>query len=618
MSIVSFLFGLLLVSRCAGQIAKKNTTTPQPADFELFASSRCCQLTDEEDPFMECLKEAIDETKESILLDLKSTYGPKRGVGIVTQIPENTLDRAFGIGIKQAAETNGYFLDIFEPKGTGSVSWEKISYLRAALDDVDGWARDVDYLVWINDNIIIVDMGLRIESIFSKYKKASMIISEGLHDAKIATSFFILRNNDRTLEFLDDWLRQGRGLEMSFEEADSYQKLIDGDEAEYESIVKVLPADSLNTAYPASSTFKPHNQVLNLEDEHHMFRKRAFSEGYHGICRADSGLKLSPDSSTKQLLPRQLDLNAGNLSSWGVLVYGKMFDERLSEYGQNSREGLNNATVTGELAFHLRNVARLLEGNDRAETAQRFREMAFKEMYMNFKKRRVLNSEQKESSGEFMPDWLEFMDHITLVGSEYAQKIDDYDERRVVMKVMLELANELDTLDSERSSVQERLMNIHMDLGMIAAKSNENEDSTKHFVEAVRIGRVLLSNRVITEGAMFFPLSFCGDAFMKQSRYKEALVMYGYALDIGKKSLAAGDIMYPTMVLQYGIACYYDKRYRTSVTKIEEGLDFFAQMEDEMDDDTFYVVEQALNVLDAAKKAKYDPKVFDDDLRNEF
>ena len=94
--------------------------------------------------------------------------------------------------------------------------------------------------------------------------------------------------------------------------------------------------------------------------------------------------------------------------------------------------------------------------------------------------------------------------------------------------------------------------------------------------------------------------------------------MYGYALDIGKKRLAAGDIMLHTMKLQYGIACYYDKRYRTAVTKIEEGLDYFARNEIEMDDETYAIVEQAVNVADAARKAKYDPKVFDDNLRNEF
>ena len=210
------------------------------------------------------------------------------------------------------------------------------------------------------------------------------------------------------------------------------------------------------------------------------------------------------------------------------------------------------------------------------------------------------------------------MDHVTLVGSEYAQKIDDDDERRIAMKVMLELANELDSLDSTRLAVQERLMNIHMDMGMVAGKSNENEESTKHFVEAVRIGRILLTHKHISPSTIFFPLSFTGDAFMKQARYKEALVMYQYALDIGKKHLAAGDDMVATLKLQYGIACYYDKRYRTSVTSIEEGLKFFTSLEDEMDDDTYAIVEQSISVLDLARKGKYDPKVFDDNLRNEF
>jgi tetratricopeptide (TPR) repeat protein len=612
-------FLLLAWAACsAAQIAKRNVSNPQPSNFQLSASSQCCQVTDEADQLMECLNSAIAGTRESVLGTLNSVYGPTLSVGLVTPLPARTLEAAFGLGIIQAyVEGNtGYFLDIFESKGTASVAWEKIEYLRNALDDVTGWARKANFLVWVDSDIVIVDMGMKVEGIFSKYKKASMIISEGVHDTKIATSFFMLRNNARTLEFLDDWLRQGRGLEMSFEDAVAFSKLVDGDEEEYESIIKIIPADSLNTVYPASNNFKPHNQVLNLVEEHELFRRRVFSEAFHEICRADASHRAGVDPI--EILPHQLNLNVQNLSSMGMSVYAKMFDEEMAQYSIYSAEGLNNATSTGDLAFNLRNIARLLDANDKAEFAQGLRERAFKEMFLNFKKRRHLNSDEKEATGENFPDWLEFMDHVTLVGSEYAQKIVDSDERRIAMKVMLELANELDSLDSTRLSVQERLMNIHMDMGMIAGRSNENEESTKHFVEAVRIGRILLTQKYITDVAIFFPLSFTGDAFMKQARYKEALVMYQYALDIGKKTLAAGDVMLPTMKLQFGIANYYDQRYRTAVTSIEDGLKYFSAMEEEMDEDTFAVVEQAVAVLDAARKAKYDPKVFDDNLRNEF
>lgn len=604
-------------SLCNAQIAKRNASHLQPTNFEMGRSSACCDIADEEESFLECLKSAAAETRDAALTTAVGAAGPKLTVAIVTPIQKNSFAAAFSFGIKEAyAEANGYFVDVFNYKGTASTDWEKIEYLAAALDDLNGWARHVDYLLWVDNDLVIVDIGMRVEAIFSSYKKASMILSEGMHNKKIATDFVMLRNNPRTVELLEDWLRVGRGVEMSFVDSESFYKLTEGESEEYEVLVKVLPPDALNTFFPAAKNFKPHNQVLNLAEEHEMYKKRAFAEAFHGMCRVDASIK--GGESPTQVLPQQLDMNAKNLTKWGISVYRALFEEQLEEYSQGSMSGGNDGAVSGALSDSLRKLTRLMEENDQPVSAQGLREKAFKHMFLNFKKRRPLNVEHKQKTGEYFPDWLDFMDHITLVGSEYAQKITDEEDRRVAMKVMLELANELESMDATRVSVQQRLMNIHMDLGMVHGTSDEDDASIKHFVEAVRIGRVLLSNKIITDGDMFFPLSFCGDAFMKQSRYKEALVMYGYAIDIGKKSLASRDIMFQTLKLQYGIACYYDKRYRTAVRYIEEALNFFARNEIEMDEGTYAIVNQAVKIAEAARKAKYDPKVLNDDLKSEF
>ena len=52
--------------------------------------------------------------------------------------------------------------DNYEP---ADVRWNKVKLLMDALDPISGWAKSVDFIVWMDADAIILDLGFSIESV---------------------------------------------------------------------------------------------------------------------------------------------------------------------------------------------------------------------------------------------------------------------------------------------------------------------------------------------------------------------------------------------------------------------------------------------------------------------
>ena len=90
------------------------------------------------------------------------------------------------------------------------VRWAKVQLLMQALDPASGWARESSFLVWVDADLLVLDLGLSIEQVGEQYPHADLIASADVRMGYINSGFLLLRNTAFTRLFLARWLRQGR------------------------------------------------------------------------------------------------------------------------------------------------------------------------------------------------------------------------------------------------------------------------------------------------------------------------------------------------------------------------------------------------------------------------
>ena len=117
--------------------------------------------------------------------------GPSILVAIVTFASTNIWNYAsYSSAINVAfAEAQGYMIKIFDENtfddktNGGDSRWNKIKIMEDALDPSAGWARNVDYLVWVDADLIFLDLEFKLETIISTFslnRNVNMFISAGI------------------------------------------------------------------------------------------------------------------------------------------------------------------------------------------------------------------------------------------------------------------------------------------------------------------------------------------------------------------------------------------------------------------------------------------------------
>ena len=237
------------------------------------------------------------------------------------------------------ATHNHYMYHIASPEQDGNaepsdVRWNKVQLLMDALDPKSGWARDLNYVVWIDADAIILDFGLRIESIGSQYPQAHILASADIRQGYINSGFLIVKNTEWSLQFLKEWwsitdrstVCDQDAFDMVYRKyadeerrdlgrlsADDLEdKLADLNFVELKRRVTILRRDALNTDPPASLHLKPHNQILHLMGESSEMRHRAFRTAFKTVCWAEEGVRV---------LPSQVGLHRHHLRDIAVQIY---------------------------------------------------------------------------------------------------------------------------------------------------------------------------------------------------------------------------------------------------------------------------------------------------------
>jgi hypothetical protein len=141
----------------------------------------------------------------------------------------------------------------------------KVKILAEALDPDRGWARDLDYVVWIDADIIILDMGLRLELVAADNADADFLVSaeHAGSTTLINSGTVMVKNSAWSRRFLQDWWDfADRRLYSDQEQFDMLYKaqVLSG---KISNRVAILPPDALNSDPPAMTQQKPNNQVVS-------------------------------------------------------------------------------------------------------------------------------------------------------------------------------------------------------------------------------------------------------------------------------------------------------------------------------------------------------------------
>lgn len=255
-------------------------------------------------------------------------------IALVTYITPSIYDyAAYSLAINAAfAEMHGYQMKILSPETMSQHDrmderWNKVMILLNAISGapinyLSGWAKDKEYVVWMDADLVVVDMNFAFESIVSAYPDKDIIISEDPYPDEIFsvanTGCVIVRNSEWSRRFLRAWWSTPQERLGAWDQH-IFTKLYTDVEAnmglgDVQSHIQLLPADAINTRRPAIEFHLPHNPVLHMVGSVSAHRIAVFSRGLDSLCAFHSGELAS--------LPLQLGLTKESLWEMEKAVVG--------------------------------------------------------------------------------------------------------------------------------------------------------------------------------------------------------------------------------------------------------------------------------------------------------
>mmetsp|Transcript_15465 Transcript_15465/g.25748 ORF Transcript_15465/g.25748 Transcript_15465/m.25748 type:complete len:649 (+) Transcript_15465:44-1990(+) len=250
------------------------------ADHSYPQTAQCCDKIDQENELLSCLE--------------KVDYGTK-DIAIISYASTDILDySAYSFGVNSAyAEQNGYELYVLNEAGGSNYEprdarWNRVKILAEAIDATSGWLNSVDYVVWMDADLIVLDQKFDIRKIIAEYSKSDIIISSERHaETGVAnTGCFIMKNSAWSRDFLHDWWNNYDRSEAH--DQIFFDKLYKSKLPEVKKHVTILPQDAINSTPPPMLFQTGDNQVLHMMGQPDMLRQEAFMTGFDEVCQAYS------------------------------------------------------------------------------------------------------------------------------------------------------------------------------------------------------------------------------------------------------------------------------------------------------------------------------------------
>lgn len=381
--------------------AKRSKRIPLGAPY----AKDCCQYVDEDSATLfSCIMEA-GTTNEMALVQKfsKEDRNPEKRkyrFGIVTYATSNIWDyTAYTAAVNEVfAEHHGHLFHLFDDTVERYLEpdsrWSKVKILEDAVDPISEWAEGLDYIVWVDADLIFLDLLMNLDTLVRSTGEHVDIIVSAEHtggSTLINSGTVIAKRSAWSHQFMQQWwTHKNRNLFSDQESFDMVYKLMDV--SEQKKHIAVLAPDVINSDPPAMEKLQPHNQVLHLMGEHAPFRIKVFKTAFSNICTSLSNPVVR--------LPKQLGVNRSNLLKWNIEVYRTEMMELLEVYEPRAELGLNtlhdSKKLSNSVHHYCHGVKTRNTGND-VETANTLRNMSFQLVYKNFNNRRAINAEYAQN-----------------------------------------------------------------------------------------------------------------------------------------------------------------------------------------------------------------------------
>ena len=135
-------------------------------------------------------------------------------IALITYVTDSIIDYAsYAIAINSVyAEYNDYNYYIMSPLSHSEYEprdqrWNRVKIIENAINPNDGFLKDMEYIVWIDADLVFINLDYSLSDIINENRNADIIISSEWHaETGVAnTGCFIAKNTDWTRDFLSAW-----------------------------------------------------------------------------------------------------------------------------------------------------------------------------------------------------------------------------------------------------------------------------------------------------------------------------------------------------------------------------------------------------------------------------
>ena len=350
---------LLFLAVSFGQITKSSRS--QPSFLKLSNVHVCCSVDASSEKYAPHLVECVNRSATAASWPVNV----KKRIALVTYAtPDFYKFSAYTWAVNQAyAEHNGYVLRLADPSinyEPADARWNKVKVVEDALL---GWAEESDFVVWMDADLIFMDIGMKIEEVVADYPEAHLWFStEHFGSTNLAnTGLMIFRNSDFSKWLLREWWGFANRVYVNDQDQFDLFYAHYKEQMQLDKRVIVMPPDALNSEPPASVFQRDYNQILHMISENTLFRIKTFSTAWLEVCRvvkqqsqelsasATAPIDVSGDSSANAIavplgrttllrLRPQLGVDQEHLLTWALLEYHREYTKRMEYYEKVLRQ----------------------------------------------------------------------------------------------------------------------------------------------------------------------------------------------------------------------------------------------------------------------------------------
>lgn len=579
-----------------------------PTKMSVPFVSKCCGLEDSDYKiFMKCVNDSATENTAAVsaAINAKPKASSKGGdskkqirFGLLTFATEDIFDYStYGYAINEAfAEHHGYKMKFLHKKlphyDQQDSRWNKVIVLMDALNS--DWSEGLDYLMWLDADLVFLDMYMDLQALVTQYSKAHFIASSEFigGSTMINSGSCIVKNSKWGRDFLSRWWSfTNRSF---YSDQEQFDMMVHSYGLEnIDKNVVILPPNIVNSDPPAMEKQLPTDQILHLMGkylvkylhlsiyvvclhifiitrllvfeclmmlyiiaflhlgEHSHLRIRTFKTGFKEICRHLS-------EGTESVIP-QLGMTQSNILKWTLELYKIEMKALMAKYEAKMVDGLNTWMESRKLSnsvHHYCHALKVVGTVKNNEESDMLRKKTFNVLNTNLNNRRRLNTEHIIQYGFGLSEWPE---HGKTVAEAcgHLTKIGDAKERARASQDMLVLLQEVsdNVTPMQRNAVDSIIAHAQNELSMALMDMQDLDGALKYQKMSLKRMRSVASSSGLHN--VIRPLETVANTLSILNRHEEAFAYFEETLDIIHKLYEVEDVSLARVLVNYGLSLYF-------------------------------------------------------------